>query len=343
METGIVQWFNDAKGFGFVKTDRGDQIICEKWHMTHKPKTMKERQRISFRRDKWQGRDVAREITVLQDEAVTAPVLNMKEGKVYCEQPLIIVFENAVSSEMCDEIIAKHEADGMNFDSGKQSRQESYMQVTEDVEQRGISLGMDPHHYNIIANAIVDNCGFPHSHIEAIDIYNYEVGRYLDLHHDYPYFPDKINYYSHGDNDRVGTGILYLNDNYEGGSTYFPKLGVDITPKKGSMLYFKQCYDEPTNWSTIHESRKITKGTKWIASCFFSERERIGFTDREDFMPEENPTFTEPFYVKKFMEIQRGNVQLYRKLKNLEESQLKDAIEQALGKDFFKNIDDLAK
>jgi hypothetical protein len=109
------------------------------------------------------------------------------------------------------------------------------------------------------------------------------------------------------------------------------------------MLYFKQCYDEPTNWSTIHESRKITKGTKWIASCFFSERERIGFTDREDFMPEENPTFTEPFYVKKFMEIQRGNVQLYRKLKNLEESQLKDAIEQALGKDFFKNIDDLAK
>jgi prolyl 4-hydroxylase len=343
METGIVQWFNDAKGFGFVKTDRGDQIICEKWHMTHEPKTMKERQRISFRRDQWQGREVAREITVLQDEAVTAPVLNMKEGKVYCEHPLIIVFENAVSSEMCDEIIAKHEADGMNLDSGKQSRQESYMQVTEDVEQRGISLGMDPHHYNIIANAIVDNCGFPHSHIEAIDIYNYEVGRYLDLHHDYPYFPDKINYYSHGDNDRVGTGILYLNDNYEGGSTYFPKLGVDIKPKKGSMLYFKQCYDEPTNWSTIHESRKITIGTKWIASCFFSERERIGFTDREDFMPEENPTFTGPFYVKKFMEIQRGNVQLYRKLKNLEESQLKDAIEQALGKDFFKNIDDLAK
>jgi CspA family cold shock protein len=105
METGIVQWFNDAKGFGFVKTDRGDQIICEKWHMTHEPKTMKERQRISFRRDKWQGRDVAREITVLQDESVTSPILNMKEGKVYCEQPLIIVFENAVSSEMCDEII----------------------------------------------------------------------------------------------------------------------------------------------------------------------------------------------------------------------------------------------
>jgi cold shock protein len=64
METGIVQWFNDAKGFGFVKTEQGDQIICEKWHMLHEPKTMKERQRISFTRSQWNSRDVAREITV---------------------------------------------------------------------------------------------------------------------------------------------------------------------------------------------------------------------------------------------------------------------------------------
>lgn len=342
-ETGIVQWFNDAKGFGFVETERGDQIICEKWYMTHEPRTMKEHQRISFRREVWEGRDVARDITVEEHDAVAPPVLNMNEGRVFCEEPLILVFDNAVPEKICDEIVEKHIADGMNPNSGKQSRQESYTQVTEDVEQRGISLGMDPHHYNIIANAIVENCGFPHALIEAIDIYNYDVGRYLDLHHDYPYFPDKINYYSHGDNDRVGTGILYLNDDYEGGTTHFPQLGVDVKPKKGSLLYFKQCYDEPTNWSTIHESTVIKQGTKWIASCFFSERERVGFTDRSEFMPEENPTFDEPFYVKKFMEIQRGNVQLYRKLKKLEESDLKETIKKELGEDFFDKIDDLLK
>lgn len=343
METGIVQWFNDSKGFGFVKTDLGDQIICEKQHIIQELKTLKERQRIEFRKDQWQGKDIAKEITVLENDAVPAPVLNMANGEIYCKYPLIIVFEDAVSEQLCDEIITKHQRDGMNLDAGKQSRQESYTQVTEDVEQRGISLGMDPYHYNIIANSIVENCGFPHSLIEAIDIYNYDTSRYLDLHHDYPYFPDKINYYSHGNNDRVGTSILYLNDNYEGGTTYFPKLGVDIRPKKGSMLYFKQCYDEPTNWSTIHESTKIIKGTKWIASCFFSEKERIGFTDRSEFMPEENPTFDEPFYIKKFMEIQRGNVQLYRKLKNIESSPLKTKVEEVLGADFFKNIDDLVK
>jgi prolyl 4-hydroxylase len=304
---------------------------------------MRERQRISFERFDYKGNQYAGKISVIEDNAVPAPALSIKKGTVYCEEPLIIVFDNVVSEEDCDKIIEKHIADGMNPNSGKQSRQESYAQVTEDVEQRGISLGMDPHHYGLIADVIVENCGFPHSLIEAIDIYNYDVGRYLDLHHDYPYFPDKINYYSHGNNDRVGTSILYLNDDYEGGTTYFPKLGVDIKPKKGSMLYFKQCYDEATNWSTIHESRVITKGTKWIASCFFSERERIGFTDREDFMPEDNPTFDEPFYVKKFMEIQRANVQLYRKLKQLEESEMANIVEKELGEDFFKNLDNLVK
>jgi prolyl 4-hydroxylase len=343
METGIVQWFNDAKGFGFVKTENGDTIMCEKYHVKTLPKTLKERQRIQFTRAFWEGREFCTDISVIAEFAVPSPEYSLKKGDIHCETPLVTVFHNAVSEEVCDEIIAKHIADGMNPDSGKQSRQESYTQVTEDVEQRGISLGMDPSHYNTIATAIVDNCGFGYSLIEAIDIYNYDIGRYLDLHHDYPYFPDKINYYSHGDNDRVGTGILYLNDDYEGGTTYFPKLGVDVKPKKGSLLYFKQSYDEATNWSTIHESTKITKGTKWIASCFFSENERIGFTDREDFMPEENPTFDEPFYVKKFMEIQRANVQLYRKLKTIEDSDCSEMIKQEFSDDFFKNIDKLVK
>jgi hypothetical protein len=61
-------------------------------------------------------------------------------------------------------------------------------------------------------------------------------------------------------------------------------------------------------------------------------------------MPQENPEFTDPFYIKKFMEIQRGNVVLWRKLKNLEsDNAIKDKIEQTFGLDFFKNIDDLVK
>lgn len=344
MEKGIIKWFNDAKGFGFVETEKGDEIICEKWDMLTEPRTLKERQEISFVREKNEiGRYVAKQISVIRDDAIPLPILSMKKGRVYCEKPLIIVFDDVVPLEICQEIIDKHIRDSMNPNSGKQSRQESYTQVTEDVENRGISLGMDPHHYNIISKAIVDNCGIAYSHIEAIDIYNYLTGQFLDLHHDYPYDPKQINYYSHG-GDRVGTGILYLNDDFVGGITSFPKLGVDIKPKAGSLLYFKQSYDEETNWSTIHESTKILEGTKWVASCFFSETDRIGFTDRNDFVPQENPVFTDPFYIKKFMEIQRGNVNLWRKLKNIESiPELKLKVEQQFGTDFFTKIDDLVK
>lgn len=343
MEYGIVKWFNDAKGYGFVETDFGDEIICEKWNMISEPKTMKERQKISFVRETVNGKAVAKNISVVIEDAVESEILNMNNGKIYCLEPLIIVFENAVPLDVCQEIIYKHIKDGMNPNSGKQSRQESYTQVTEEVENRGISLGMDPYHYNIIAKAIVKNCGIPHSFIEAIDIYNYHEGQFLDLHHDYPYDPKQINYYSHG-GDRVGTGILYLNDDFVGGVTKFPKLNVDIVPKAGSLLYFKQSYDEKTNWSTIHESTKILEGTKWVASCFFSEGERIGFTDRENFQANDDSEIVDVFYIKKFMEIQRGNVNLWRKLKDIETNPfLKKEIEKVLGSDFFNNIDDLVK
>jgi prolyl 4-hydroxylase len=133
---------------------------------------------------------------------------------------------------------------------------------------------MLPRHVDFIADIIHNTLKLPYSYIEAIDIYNYETGQYLDLHHDYPYDPKKIDYYKFG-GDRVGTAILWFNDDFTGGETYFPKLDVTVTPKRGGMLYFKQSYDEATNWSTIHEGKKITQGTKWISSCFFGDRPKI--------------------------------------------------------------------
>lgn len=263
----------------------------------------------------------------------------MKEV-VYLDKPNITVFEDVIPPEVCDEIVAKHIADTMNPDSGGQSRQESYAQVTERVENRGISKGMDPYHYDILASAIVKYSKIPFSHIEAIDIYNYEPGCYLDMHHDYPYDPRQINYYRNG-GDRVGTGIFFLTDDFEGGITSFPMLGVDIQPKKGSYLYFRQSYDEATNWSTIHESSQITNGVKWIASCFFSDRPRVGYSPRDFDMQNDNPEFTEPFYIKKFMDIQQTNIILWRKLKQLNDNpELDRLIKEQYGDDFFDGIEE---
>lgn len=269
-ELGIVKWFNDAKRYGFITAYSDNALILAKTEdIISQPEVLFELQIVSFFRLL-----IGTQITATEIEVLSTVVEN-----VHLAHPRISVFDNVLPYDYCDELIKKHSSRGMNPDSGGQSRQESYAQVTEMVENRGISLGVDPIDYDILATAIVSNARIPYSHIEAIDIYNYPTGCYLDLHHDYPYDPRQINYYKFG-GDRVGTGIFYLNDDFDGGDTFFPKLNVNIKPKKGSFLYFEQGYDEETNWSTIHESTLITDGCKWIASCFFSDQPRVGYKKR---------------------------------------------------------------
>lgn len=270
METGIVKWYNDAKKYGFITADSDNaNIYAEGWDITNDPKNMFELQQVTFDRELTENGLKAKNITLLE----------LEEHKLL-EIPRISVFDNMLTSDFCQRLIAKHSQVGMNKNSGYQSRVESYAQVTEEVEDRGISLGVNPYDYDVLATAIVHAARIPYSCIEAIDIYNYETGQSLSFHHDYPYDPRQINYYKHG-GDRVGTGIFYLNDNFTGGETCFPKHNITVIPKIGSFLYFQQGYDEATNWSTIHESRKIITGTKWIASCFFSDKPRVGWSSRD--------------------------------------------------------------
>jgi len=50
MSTGIVKWFNDAKGFGFIKPDDGGEDLFAHFSQIQGSgfKTLKENQRVSF-------------------------------------------------------------------------------------------------------------------------------------------------------------------------------------------------------------------------------------------------------------------------------------------------------
>lgn len=56
------------------------------------------------------------------------------------------------------------------------------------------------------------------------------------------------------------------------------------------------------------------------------------------------PVITDPFYLKKFMQIQQANVVLWRKLETIRNNEdLRAAVETYLGDDFLNNLDDLIK
>lgn len=64
---------------------------------------------------------------------------------------------------------------------------------------------------------------------------------------------------------RTYSSILYLNDDYEGGHTYYPGLGVRVAPKAGSLLLFGAGYEY------VHGVTKITSGLRYTYSGWFTD------------------------------------------------------------------------
>jgi hypothetical protein len=196
------------------------------------------------------------------------------QERIILDFPRISVFENVVPLDVCDAMMIKYMG-AMNPNAGIESREQTYGQITEEVEQRSISWDTDPADRQYFKSLLAETVGLPESHVEAGDIYYYETGQYFGLHHDYPYNKTTVPYYSKG-GDRKATAIFWLNDDYEGGRCTFPKLNVTVEPKKGSVMYFEYDYpDETVNESTIHESLPVTLGQKWIAAFFMSNGPRV--------------------------------------------------------------------
>lgn len=76
-----------------------------------------------------------------------------------------------------------------------------------------------------------------------------------------------------GDNQRVLTAILYLNDGYIGGETSFPMLDLAVQPRTGDLLVFANvdAAQKPEPRSR-HAGLPVRSGQKWIATRWIRAR-----------------------------------------------------------------------
>lgn len=86
---------------------------------------------------------------------------------------------------------------------------------------------------------------------EHLRIGRYSVGGHYDVHAD------------SSDGGRQISGILYLNDDFEGGETHFPNQNITIKPEAGMLVLF------PSNFVYAHGSNPITDGKKYICISWF--------------------------------------------------------------------------
>lgn len=117
-------------------------------------------------------------------------------------------------------------------------------------------------------------CGVPMPNMEAPAVLHYDVGEQITDHFDFvdPGTPDYAGEIARN-GQRLVTFLIYLNDQYEGGETGFPKLGFSHKGRLGEGLYFVNALaDLQPDLRMLHTGRPPTRGEKWIVSQFIRSR-----------------------------------------------------------------------
>lgn len=106
---------------------------------------------------------------------------------------------------------------------------------------------------------------------DAVQVVKYEPGGFFIPHQDQ--CESHENWCvdtTHDRGPRWTNFLLYLNNDFEGGETTFPELGITVKPKPGDGLLFNMLNKEGTmsHPLALHGGKSVTKGEKWIANVW---------------------------------------------------------------------------
>ena len=111
-------------------------------------------------------------------------------------------------------------------------------------------------------------------YFEPITVLHYDEGEQITEHYDFvdPNVPDYDQEIAQK-GQRVVTFLIYLNDDYAGGETEFPRSGVSHKGRRREGLYFVNALPGGSaDIRTLHAGRAPRNGEKWIVSQFVRDR-----------------------------------------------------------------------
>jgi hypothetical protein len=126
----------------------------------------------------------------------------------------------------------------------------------------------------VLAQLRMSAClGVPLRQFEAITVLHYDVGEEITEHYDFidPNLPSYAQEIVR-QGDRVVTFLVYLNDDYQGGETAFPRIDVSHKGSRGEGLFFVNAEHGRADTRTLHAGRTPLGGEKWIVSQFVRDR-----------------------------------------------------------------------
>ncbi len=126
----------------------------------------------------------------------------------------------------------------------------------------------------LIVERIANAAGVTPGSFEVAKLLHYEPGQHFAAHCDFqePSTPALAREVERR-GQRVGTVLVYLNDDYDGGETEFPRIGLRYRAAAGDALLFRNVQPSGAlDYDTLHAGLAPTRGAKWVLSQWIRDR-----------------------------------------------------------------------
>jgi hypothetical protein len=127
---------------------------------------------------------------------------------------------------------------------------------------------------NLVRARLAAAAGIESRYFEVAKLLHYEPGQQFDAHCD---FQEPVTaalrqeIAQHG--QRVATLLVYLNDDYAGGETDFPRIGLRYKGARGDALLFASVKPSgELDYDTLHAGLPPASGVKWVLSQWVRDR-----------------------------------------------------------------------
>jgi prolyl 4-hydroxylase len=221
----------------------------------------------------------ARQISLLHDAGITAAShvqewLTIPSGSIVCEAPRMIRYPDFLTPALCAYLCERaaprlKRAQVHDYRMGALKEDDMRTNTSAPFSLIETDLLIQLVRARIARAAHVNLAA-----LEPFEVLHYSIGQRYAYHIDY-FHPNLPNYRElvAVKGQRIKTCLVYLNADYEGGETDFPKAGVKFRGRTGEALFFDNLRpDGSGDANTMHAGLAPVLGEKWLLSQWIRDR-----------------------------------------------------------------------
>ncbi len=184
--------------------------------------------------------------------------------------PYITVFDSFFSPEECAQLIALAEP------RMARSRTVSEDATAEEFNANRTSDGMffqrGEHPFvATLERRMARLLNWPFDNGEGLQVLHYRPGAEYKPHYDYfDRAKAGTSTILKRGGQRLGTLLVYLSEPPRGGGTVFPDVGIEVTARLGTAVFFSYEMDDPSSKS-LHGGSPVIEGDKWVCTKWVRE------------------------------------------------------------------------